>query len=83
MGKSWQLQEAKNKFSEVIENAQSTGAQVVTRHGVKTAVILSFDDYQKLIAPKETLINFLKKSPLKGCGIDLERKKEFSRKSVF
>jgi len=33
MGATWQVQEAKNRFSEVIERAVHDGPQVVTRHG--------------------------------------------------
>ena len=44
----WQLQDAKNKFSEVVEKALQEGPQVVTRRGVKTVIILSVKDYQKL-----------------------------------
>jgi prevent-host-death family protein len=29
----WQVQDAKNRFSELIERARSEGPQVVTRHG--------------------------------------------------
>lgn len=33
MNAVWQVQEAKNRFSEMIEQALSTGPQVITRHG--------------------------------------------------
>ena len=36
--KSWQLQEAKNQLSEVVEQALKTGPQIITRRGVDTAV---------------------------------------------
>ena len=44
---TWQLQEAKAKLSEVIETAEQSGPQVVTRRGIKTAVIVSFDEWQR------------------------------------
>ncbi len=51
--KEWALQDAKNKFSEVV-NAASTGdPQIVTRRGVPAAVVLSIDDfcqYKKLLS---------------------------------
>ena len=43
MNNIWQLQEAKSKFSEVIDRALSHGVQIVTRRGKKTAVVLPFD----------------------------------------
>ncbi|MDB5051773.1 MAG: type toxin-antitoxin system prevent-host-death family antitoxin [Fibrobacteres bacterium] len=60
----WQLQEAKNKFSEVVDRALEIGPQEITRHGVKTAVLLSLKDYRKLKARKGTLADFFRASPL-------------------
>ena len=49
----WSLQDAKNKFSAVIDAALQGKAQVVTRRGVPTAVVVSmaeFEKYQQLEA---------------------------------
>jgi prevent-host-death family protein len=51
MEKVWALNDAKTQFSEVIELAQ-TEPQVVTKHGKKTAVVMSFEAYQNLL-PQE------------------------------
>ena len=48
MIRSWQLQEAKNKFSRVVEDAQNEGPQIITKHGIEVAIVLSFADYQKM-----------------------------------
>lgn len=40
----WQVQEAKNRFSEVIERAQREGPQTITRHGKPVAKIVSLDE---------------------------------------
>ena len=48
---SWQLQEAKAKFSEVIDTAEKKGPQIVTRHGVETAVILPISEWRRLSQP--------------------------------
>jgi antitoxin Phd len=45
---TWQLQQAKAKFSEVIDLAQTDGPQIITRRGVETAVILPIDEWQRL-----------------------------------
>jgi prevent-host-death family protein len=79
MRKEWQLQEAKNRFSEIVEKALSQGPQTVTRRGQRAVVIISFEDYQKLVGPKETLVSFLRKSPLSGVGLDLKRSTDYSR----
>ena len=79
MEKNWQLQDAKNRFSELVEKAINLGPQTVTKRGVKTVVVLSFDEYQKLTKPKTDLINFFKTSPLYGIELDLERNKDLPR----
>jgi prevent-host-death family protein len=45
---SWQLQEAKQKFSEVVRRALTSGPQVVTRHGRAAVVVVSAEDYGRL-----------------------------------
>lgn len=44
----WQLQEAKARFSELIEDTLERGPQVVTRRGIDTAVVVSFDEWRRL-----------------------------------
>jgi len=73
MSKNWQLQEAKNKFSQVVDCACKEGPQIVTRHGKETVVILSLEDYQELLKPQNSLVDFFAASPLKGLNLDLER----------
>jgi prevent-host-death family protein len=45
---SWQLQEAKQKFSELVRRAIQEGPQVVTRHGEEVAVLVSAEAYRRL-----------------------------------
>jgi prevent-host-death family protein len=75
----WQLQDAKNRFSEVINKALRDGPQVVTRRGKKTVVIMSVEQYQSLIKPKMNIVDFFQESPLRSEGLDLTRKKDVSR----
>jgi antitoxin Phd len=48
----WQVQDAKARFSQVIERARTEGPQTITRHGAERAVVLSIDDYHALVAHK-------------------------------
>ena len=48
MKTSWTLQDAKNKFSEVVNRALREGPQIVTRHGRPVVVIVSVEDYKKI-----------------------------------
>ena len=79
MSRGWQLQEAKNKFSNLVERAQKEGPQVVTKHGKEAVVVLSADDYRKLARPKTNLHQFLRKSPLAGLDLDISRDKKTPR----
>ncbi len=79
MAKKWQLQEAKNRFSEMVNDALQHGPQTVTRHGEETVIVLSIKDYQKLIKPKTSLYEFLRNSPLRGIELDLTRDKSLPR----
>ncbi len=72
---TWQLQEAKNKLSEVVETSLTTGPQIISRHGKNTAVIISYDDYQNLTQPKspKAALMALKDSEFDFSDLDLER----------
>ena len=76
---NWQLQDAKNRFSEVVQKAIEQGPQIITRRGVKTVVILSVEDYQQLTQPKVNIVDFFRKSPLKDAKIDLTRDEDIGR----
>ena len=79
----WQLQDAKNRFSEVINKALQDGPQVVTRRGKKTVVIMSVEQYQSLVRPKGSIVDFFQESPLRGEDLDLKRKKDSAREVVI
>lgn len=79
MMEKWQLQDAKNKFSELVHKALTSGPQFVTRRGVESVVVLSVSEYKKLTAPKTDLVEFFRKSPLYGAELDLERDKSPAR----
>lgn len=48
MGKTWQVQDAKARFSELIETTLAEGPQIVTRRGVETAVLVGIDDWRRM-----------------------------------
>lgn len=59
----WSLQEAKNKFSQVVHKAREEGPQVVTLRGERTAVVLSARDYDALRVGRPTLVDDLPGDP--------------------
>lgn len=69
----WQLQEAKSRFSQLVESVLASGAQIVTRHGKKVAVVIPYEEYERLTSRKGTLSNFLLESPLAGTELNIER----------
>jgi prevent-host-death family protein len=73
MARVWQLQEAKNKFSEVVEEAVKHGPQIITRRGVETAIVLSYTEYRKMMLSQKKLSEFFRGSPLAEAELDLTR----------
>ncbi len=55
----WQLQDAKNRFSEVVKRAKDEGPQTVTVHGQRAAVVVSAVDFDALIKPRMSFVDFL------------------------
>jgi prevent-host-death family protein len=79
MNNIWQLQEAKSKFSEMVERTLENGVQIITRRGRNTVVLLPFDEYIRLTKRTESLAQFLLASPLAGSELTIERDKSTPR----
>ncbi len=79
MSAAWQVQDAKNRFSEMLERACTDGPQTVTRHGRKVAVVLSHEEFEKLSRPKDSLVDFFRNSPLAGVELDITRSRDTGR----
>ena len=79
---SWQLQEAKQRFSELVRRAEREGPQVVTRHGQEVVVVIPAEEY-RLISERggEKKIDFqefLMSAPDLSV-LDLKRPREMPR----
>jgi prevent-host-death family protein len=59
----WQLQEAKNRFSEVVQRACTEGPQVVTLRGRRKAVVLSAEAFDELTAEHCSIVDKLLSGP--------------------
>jgi prevent-host-death family protein len=77
--REWQLQEAKNRLSQVVDSARQDGPQTITLRGKPAAVVVSFEEFRKLTQPRTTLSQFFRQSPLCGTEIDLRRSDDLSR----
>ncbi len=77
----WQLQEAKNQLSLVVENALTRGAQIITRHGEPAVVILSVAEYRKLRPRRKRLVDLLRACPVHD--LDLKPIRDYPGKAVL
>lgn len=79
----WKLEDAKNRFSELVRRAEAHDPQLVTRNGREVVVVLSVEDYARLTAGSESLVDFLRDSPLAEAlreeAFDLERDHDLGR----
>jgi prevent-host-death family protein len=59
----WQLQAAKQHFSELVERARRDGPQVVTKHGKEAVVLVSVEEFRRLRGSEPSLIEFIRSAP--------------------
>ncbi len=82
MARMWQIQEAKNKFSEMVEEAIKHGPQIITKRGVETAIVLSYAEYRKVMLNQKNLSDFFRESPLAKVDLDLRRDESSLRRDI-
>ena len=75
---TWQLQEAKSRFSEVVDLSLNEGPQMVTRRGEEAVVILAADEYRRLSGLTPRLMDCLLNAP-RGEPLEHERSQEAIR----
>jgi prevent-host-death family protein len=74
----WQVQEAKQQLSRVIDLARSQGPQMVTRNGKDVAVVVGIDDYRRLRSDGGAFKRFLEEAP-DFDALEIERALEHAR----
>jgi antitoxin Phd len=79
---TWQVQDAKTRFSELIERARTEGPQTITRHGAERAVVLSIEDYRALAAHRPDFKAHLLGGP-KVDDFSIERDRDSGRDVEF
>jgi prevent-host-death family protein len=72
---SWQLQDAKARFSEVVRRAKLEGPQHVTVHGREEVVVVGAEDYRKLAGERtgQALIDAMQQFPHRSTNIEPSR----------
>jgi prevent-host-death family protein len=76
---NWSVADAKARLSSVIEQAR-TNPQIITRNGRPTAVVVSFEEWERRVSRSGTFVDFLAASPLRGSGLRAGRSKDLPRK---
>jgi prevent-host-death family protein len=79
---NWQVQEAKQRFSELVRRTLEEGPQVVTRHGEEVVVVVAADEYRRSQRDRPSFKEFLV-SGQSFDDLDLERSRELPREATF
>jgi prevent-host-death family protein len=59
----WPVQDAKQRFSELLRRAHSDGPQIVTRHGEEVAVIIDAAEFHRLTGDQTDFKDYLRTGP--------------------
>ena len=78
----WQLQDAKNKFSELVDTALAQGPQTVTKRGQEAVMVISVKDYKRLSKSKSSLIDVFRMAAPFSDGLDLSRDSNSSLREI-
>lgn len=84
MSETWELEDAGRRIDELVRRAQVDGPQLIGDRGENCAVVLSAAEYARLRGSQRNMgertgrdfIELLRKSPLYGIDLDLERNRE-------
>ena len=80
----WQIQDAKQRFSEMIRAVTHDGPQIITRHGEEVAVVVDIAEYRRLTRPAVDLAGLLLGGPkLSDDGVEALTEIEAERKADF
>lgn len=80
---TWPLQQAKARLSELVQEC-AIEPQLISLRGKERVIVMSIEDYEKIIRQKGDLVTFMQNSPLMGLEeLDFERDKSLSREVKF
>ena len=69
----WQIQQAKARFSEMVDRALKEGPQTITRRGKPVVVVIPEEEYRRLRTGGKSLKALLASAPLEGVVIKRSR----------
>src|SRR3546814_9053690 len=79
---NWTVADAKARFSELIEQAQSKGPQTITKHGRTAAVVVSAEAWERQTKRTGNLAEFFDPSPLRASGVAIKSRQDRPRKET-
>lgn len=77
--RTWQVHEAKARFSELLRDAANAGPQLVTKHGRPAVVVVSAKEYGRTEVSQPSLLDVVQASPMVGVGLRVERDRSGAR----
>ena len=79
---TWSVQDAKAKFSELLECCMLEGTQLITKRGVQTAVLVPIEEWQRLTTAAKPSLKELLLSDEHRFEMDLPRSRQVKRRSI-
>ena len=79
---SWQVQDAKARFSEFLDATLKKGPQVVTRRGVETAVLVPIEEWHRLQAAARPSLKQLLLGPGSRFDIPVPQRGKLRRRPI-
>jgi prevent-host-death family protein len=71
--RSWQLQEAKAKLSEVVSLSQQEGPQQISVRGRPVVIVVAKVEFERLRGRRLSIVELMSRSPLSGLDLALQR----------
>lgn len=82
--RQWALQDAKARLSEVVRLAADDAPQEITLRGEPAVVVLSRKEYDRMVCPPESLVDFMRRSPLYGAeDVEFSRDQSLNREVLL
>jgi prevent-host-death family protein len=77
----WQVQEAKQRFSELVRAAETGEPQIVTRHGEDVAVVIDIAEFRRLRRQSPSLMDYLRADASLDADLPVERSRDVPRET--
>jgi prevent-host-death family protein len=77
--RTWNLQDAKARLSELVDRARGGEVQIILRRGQRAAVLIGYDAYQRAAGPAQSMLSFLQHAPIADLKFEVLRTTEKMR----